>query len=509
MGLKSLYKRQGLLTRVTAPLFLILLVGLATQLFYLRGEIKKTLIDSSTRIAQSNIEQFKTLRRYYTEKVVAKVKATGAMSIGIEHDGKDGVIPLPATMIHDLSKTFAEKGSGVLKLYSDAPFPNRKDRVLDKFAQDALAELKKNPEAPFIRYEDIPGSETVRVAVADKMVDSCVACHNSHPQSPIKTWKVGDVRGVLEVQMPLKNEILATQGTLSKTAGFNVAMFVVLFLAIASVTISQVVKPGKNIVLQFQEAFEKTKTQVSELSLVAEQGSKASTEQAASLEETVASIEELTSMVNLNSQNAKDAETLSGQSTQVAETGEKGIKHLAVSMNELSASSKKIEDIINVIDDIAFQTNLLALNAAVEAARAGEQGKGFAVVAEAVRTLAQRSAVAAKDIAVLIKDSVQKIDTGSTVTGQSGETLNKIVESIKKVSQYNQQIAQASGEQASGISQIAAVMNNLDKTTQQNAQTAEKTADGSRELAERVEMMEALLEDLRQIIDGEKKNPHS
>ncbi|HWU44801.1 MAG TPA: methyl-accepting chemotaxis protein, partial [Bdellovibrio sp.] len=148
--------------------------------------------------------------------------------------------------------------------------------------------------------------------------------------------------------------------------------------------------------------------------------SQSSTEAAASLEETVAALEELTSMVQMNSDNAKQAASLSISSREAAEKGESEIKTLIGSMTEISQSSKKIEEIISVIDDIAFQTNLLALNAAVEAARAGEQGKGFAVVAEAVRALAQRSASSAKDISSLIKDSVSQIDRGSKIADQSG-----------------------------------------------------------------------------------------
>jgi methyl-accepting chemotaxis protein len=210
--------------------------------------------------------------------------------------------------------------------------------------------------------------------------------------------------------------------------------------------------------------------------------SQSSTEAAASLEETVAALEEMSSMVQMNSDNAKQAASLSVSSREAAEVGEREIQTLIGSMTEISRSSKKIEEIISVIDDIAFQTNLLALNAAVEAARAGEQGKGFAVVAEAVRTLAQRSASSAKDITSLIKESVSQIDKGSDVADRSGTVLTNIVTSIKKVSDLNNEIAAASSEQTTGIQQISKAMNQLDQASQANAASAEEIAATSGEI---------------------------
>ncbi len=230
--------------------------------------------------------------------------------------------------------------------------------------------------------------------------------------------------------------------------------------------------------------------------------SASSTEAAASLEETVASLEELTSIVKVNAENAQQAAKISADSCAVAEKGEKEIRHLIASMAQISGSSKKIEEIIAVIDDIAFQTNLLALNASVEAARAGEQGKGFAVVAEAVRSLAQRSAVAAKDIATLIKDSVAQIEDGSQIADQSGEALSGIVTSIKKVAALNGEIATASAEQSAGIEQIGKAMNQLDQASQTNAASAEEIAATSGEINTLTEVNQKLIKDLEAMIWG-------
>lgn len=244
---------------------------------------------------------------------------------------------------------------------------------------------------------------------------------------------------------------------------------------------------------------------IQQLSTAGQSLSESSTASAASLEETVASLEELSSMVKMNAANAKEAASLSKQSSQSALQGEKEIEALMTSMVEITESSHKIEEIINVIDDIAFQTNLLALNAAVEAARAGEQGKGFAVVADAVRALAQKSSVAAKDISDLIKDSVVKVELGSQKAVDSGNVLKSIVSSVKKVADLNDEIATASEEQSHGIGQISSAMNQLDSSVQSNAASSEEIASTSDEIHNQSVLMENVVKDLNQVVYGNQE----
>ncbi len=199
-------------------------------------------------------------------------------------------------------------------------------------------------------------------------------------------------------------------------------------------------------------------------------------QQAASLEETAASMEQLTATVKQNAENARQASQLALTASETAQQGGKVVDGVVTTMKEITGSSKKIADIISVIDGIAFQTNILALNAAVEAARAGEQGRGFAVVAGEVRSLAQRSAQAAKEIKGLIEDSVSRVNTGSVLVESAGETMTNIVNAVTRVTDIMGEIASASDEQSRGIDQVGLAVNEMDRVTQQNAALVEESA---------------------------------
>ena len=216
-------------------------------------------------------------------------------------------------------------------------------------------------------------------------------------------------------------------------------------------------------------------------------------EQASSLEETASSMEELTSTVKQNADNARQANTMAQTSSSIAIEGGKVVSEVVGTMASINASSRKIVDIIAVIDGIAFQTNILALNAAVEAARAGEQGRGFAVVATEVRNLAQRSAAAAKDIKVLIGDSVEKVEAGSKLVGQAGRTMDDIVASITRVTDIMSEITAASSEQSAGIEQVNQAIAQMDQVTQQNAALVEEAAAAAESMQEQAASLSAVV----------------
>ncbi|HWU43675.1 MAG TPA: methyl-accepting chemotaxis protein, partial [Bdellovibrio sp.] len=234
--------------------------------------------------------------------------------------------------------------------------------------------------------------------------------------------------------------------------------------------------------------------------------SSSSSESAASLEETVASVEEISSIVKVTASSSQTAAELSEKSYAAAKNGAQQISNLIDSMESILASSKKISEIINVIDDIAFQTNLLALNASVEAARAGEQGRGFSIVAEAVRGLAQRSALAAKDISVLIKESGSNVEKGDTIARQTEVSFKEIFEASEKLTVLVKEIASTSNEQSRGLQQIATAMNQIDQATQSNASTAEELSASADALLNETGSLDKHVMALKKIVYGEQKN---
>ena len=245
----------------------------------------------------------------------------------------------------------------------------------------------------------------------------------------------------------------------------------------------------KEIVSQIQDASIAINTAAKEIASGNNDLSHRTEEQAASLEQTAASMEELTSTVQANSQNAKHANQLAIGATDIAGKGVKVVRQVVSTMEDINDSSRKVVDIISVIDGIAFQTNILALNAAVEAARAGEQGRGFAVVAVEVRSLAQRAAAAAAEIKGLIGDSVEKVQDGTNLVAQAGKTMEEIVSAIRGVTVIMSEISSASMEQTSGIEQVNQAIGQMDDVTQQNAALVEQAAAAAESLEEQTQTL--------------------
>lgn len=243
------------------------------------------------------------------------------------------------------------------------------------------------------------------------------------------------------------------------------------------------------IVVQIKEAVSLIGTASKEIADGSTDLSQRTEQQAANLEKTAASMEELTSTVRQNADNARQANQLATSASGVAVRGGEVVGQVVQTMSAINDSSKKIVDIISVIDGIAFQTNILALNAAVEAARAGEQGRGFAVVATEVRTLAQRSAAAAKEIKELINDSVLKVEDGTQLVDQAGKTMDEIVQSVKHVTDIMGEISVASLEQSQGIEQVNQAITQMDEITQQNAALVEQAAAAAESMREQANQL--------------------
>jgi methyl-accepting chemotaxis protein len=228
-----------------------------------------------------------------------------------------------------------------------------------------------------------------------------------------------------------------------------------------------------------------------------------SSEQAASIEETSSSLEELSSMTKRNADNSQKANELSRQTRTAADKGVADMQEMNTAMAAIKASSDDIAKIIKTIDEIAFQTNILALNAAVEAARAGEAGMGFAVVADEVRNLAQRSAQAAKETAAKIEGAISKTGQGVTLSGKVAEALNDIVTKARQVDELAAEVAGASREQTEGITQINTAVGQMDKVTQSNAASAEESAAAAQELNAQAEIMKQSVAELLRLVGGQ------
>lgn len=258
----------------------------------------------------------------------------------------------------------------------------------------------------------------------------------------------------------------------------------------ANATIDKLVE----IMTQIRHAASSVTTGANEIAQGNADLSQRTEEQASSLEETAASMEEMTSAVKQTSENAMHADELSATAKSRAAQGGSVVQKTVEAMGEINTASKKISDIIGVIDEIAFQTNLLALNAAVEAARAGEQGRGFAVVAGEVRNLAQRSAGAAKEIKDLIRDSVEKVENGTDLVNQSGDALKELVDAVEKVSAMIRDISSAATEQSSGIDQVNQAITQMDEMTQQNAALVEEASAASETMSEQSQTLLKLVD---------------
>lgn len=354
-------------------------------------------------------------------------------------------------------------------------------------------ELKKDEDIAYVNFFDKDNKPMIELVKKSGQ--------GFTKKSNILSPKDDAVIGTLEigyfdysVQRLQKESFITTVGG---AIGFQLILTVFLILGVQKTT-SSLEKQLERLRVTATET-----TQASHvLQEVSEDLARRGTSQAAAVQETSATLTEIASIVKVNADNAANASKEASHSYQIAQVGQKEIGTLNQAMSEISASARKIQEITNVVDDIAFQTNLLALNASVEAARAGEQGKGFAVVAEAVRALAQRSAAAAKDISLMIKESANKIETGSKIVEKNTQVFNEIVESAGRVKDFNEQIAASSVEQSSGISQITQTMGEIDLTTNQAAQTSAEAQTQAERLSQQAEQLNSIIQSFEGEIKG-------
>lgn len=509
---------MNLKTRIIVAILFASTIGLVIQIFFSSRELKKQgekdLIAKSSAIlsrlekardfvaAQGGLENIiNTIKKDFPDgklnedarlKVLNQVPIFASLKIGSED---------------------AEKEGYEFRVFSNEPrkeknkaTPEEKE-ILARFAADSqLEQIVSSLDDKVIVYRP--------VRLSQKM--GCLTCHGAPATSPwgngkdilgytMENWQDNHLHAVFAIiQSKSAINAEAQRATFLIVAVGTVGACLALLIGflLTRTTIEDLKKVNSELNAVGTELYNASQ----EISNSSQSLSVAATEAAASIEETSASTEEVSSMIQLNATNSDQAKVLSEECQARAVEGKRHVQDLINSMNDISQSSKQIEEIISVIDDIAFQTNLLALNAAVEAARAGEQGKGFAVVADAVRSLAQRSSVSAKEISSLIKESVEKIDSGYNIAKESGESLNRIVSAVEKVTTLNVEIANASNEQAQGMTTINKSVLELDKLTQQNAASAEETAASSDLLNTKAKQLHLQMAILKEIIEGKNSS---
>ena len=374
-------------------------------------------------------------------------------------------------------------------------------------------ETRKRVESTWdVTIEKQPGF--LEIYQTHRVVNDCIRCH--------KDWKLDSSGGIAYIKYSTASADAAQHQSEEMTAAtwnkvfdssiwslaVSLVVATVLFvLLIVLLIYLPVVRPMTRVLKEVELIAEEVSGRSQDLATATTQLSSGAQEQASSLEETAASLEEITSTVQQNAGNAKQANQLSAESKEAAENGGNVTTRAIQGMEEITEASEKISSIITTINEIAFQTNLLALNAAVEAARAGDQGRGFAVVAGEVRNLAQRSADAAKEIENLIRDSLEKVNSGSELVGQSGQTLQDIVTSVKRVSDIVGEITVASSEQATGIDQVNKAVSQMDQVVQSNAAQTERLSGMSDVLATQANRLQQVVQEFHS--GGKKRKPRS
>ena len=547
--------RKSLFTKLTYPLIALSTIAVILSYNYLNNSIRERAVLSAESSAVETVGQYKRLRKYYTENVVSEVVRSADLKLNYQHAGVNGVLPLPATVIHDLSALMQDRGTRV-NLYSGFPFPNRKQRKLDDFQQASWDYLVANPTEIYTQTVEENGKTLVRVAISDTMVaQACVNCHNSHPETPRKGWKLGDVRGVLEVSSDIGSYLETAESTAIRTTVLTVILVSTLMTVMGFVfrhtgrkidSFSAVVSQAKEGDLtaranlsgydeiaqmgtQFNSFLETTEEVVSKMNKYSGDIDQLSNVLTTSVTENHQSIlkqnSETYQVADSMLQMQSNVDEVSDSAAKASEAAESAMQETQSTLQvvnktmtsianlksqitvasetiaELDNDSTEINSVLDVIRSIAEQTNLLALNAAIEAARAGDQGRGFAVVADEVRSLANRTEESIRDIQDKIeqlqkraKDSVSIMDESSNAIKDSLSKAENAVTYLDSIDEIIRSVSELNISIATAAEQQSQVAKDV-------SQSANDLSEGNKKIETDASQVEQVAKDLNQLAD--------